>query len=165
MGSKRTCGSMENMECCPSRNQRTEVAKVVAITRGMKERARNSKRSNSMARITPAIGVLNVAAIPAPAPQASNTLRSDAVVAMNCPTSEPSAPPVWMMGPSAPNGPPVPMAMAAESGFRMAMTFDFVAAVLGHEADNQTSDNRDDDDPIMEGSVFRTAEMKRPRVI
>src|SRR6185437_11075707 len=50
-------------------------------------------------------------------------------------------------------------------GFRNAMTFDFVAAVLGHEADNQTSDNRDDDDPIMEGSVFRTAEMKRPRVI
>jgi len=30
------------------------------------------------------------------------------------------APPVMMIGPSAPNGPPVPMAMADDSGFRMA---------------------------------------------
>ena len=30
------------------------------------------------------------------------------------------APPVMMIGPSAPNGPPVPMAMADESGFRIA---------------------------------------------
>jgi len=28
--------------------------------------------------------------------------------------------PVWMIGPSAPNGPPVPMAIAAEIGFRIA---------------------------------------------
>jgi hypothetical protein len=73
-----------------------------------------------MARMTPAIGVLNVAAMPAAAPQASNTLRSTAVVEMSWPTSEPNAPPVWMMGPSAPNGPPVPIAMAAETGFNIA---------------------------------------------
>ena len=40
---------------------------------------------------------------------------------MSCPTSEPSAPPVAMIGPSAPNGPPVPMAIAAEIGFRKVM--------------------------------------------
>ncbi len=90
------------------------------MTSGMNERDLNSKSSSSMARITPAIGVLNVAAMPAAAPQASSTLRSAAVVCISCPTSDPIAPPVWMMGPSAPNGPPVPMAIAAEIGFRMA---------------------------------------------
>ena len=69
-----------------------------------------------MARITPAIGVLKVADIPAAAPHASNTLRSAAVVEINWPTSEPNAPPVWITGPSAPNGPPVPIAIAAEIG-------------------------------------------------
>ena len=68
------------MDCCPSRIARTLVASVLAITRGMNERERNSNSSSSIARITPAIGVLKVAAMPAPAPQASNTLRSDAVV-------------------------------------------------------------------------------------
>ncbi len=33
---------------------------------------------------------------------------------------EPNAPPVMMMGPSAPKGPPEPMAMAEEIGLRMA---------------------------------------------
>jgi hypothetical protein len=46
----------------------------------MKDRDLNSKSSNSMARITPAIGVLKVADIPAAAPQASSTFRSAAVV-------------------------------------------------------------------------------------
>ena len=36
----------------------------------------------------------------------------------NWPTNEPSAPPVAMIGPSAPNGPPVPIAIAEEIGFR-----------------------------------------------
>ena len=36
-----------------------------------------------------------------------------------CAKIEPNAPPVMMIGPSAPNGPPVPMEIAAESGFRM----------------------------------------------
>src|SRR6185437_2604669 len=37
---------------------------------------------------------------------------------MSWPISEPSPPPVAMIGPSAPNGPPVPMAIAADSGLR-----------------------------------------------
>ena len=54
--------------------------------------------------------------MPAAAPAASSVFRSAAVVRSSCPRSEPSAPPVAMIGPSAPNGPPVPMATAAESG-------------------------------------------------
>ena len=104
----------------PINQKCTLVAIVLAITNGMNERDLNSNSSSSIARITPAIGVLKVAAIPAAAPQASKTLRSAAVLCMNWPTSEPTAPPVWMMGPSAPNGPPVPMAMAAEMGFSRA---------------------------------------------
>ena len=37
------------------------------------------------------------------------------------PSSDPSAPPVTMIGPSAPNGPPVPMAIADDSGLAMAV--------------------------------------------
>ena len=37
------------------------------------------------------------------------------------PRSEPIAPPVTMIGPSAPNGPPVPMAIAADSGLATAV--------------------------------------------
>src|SRR5690606_3678206 len=36
----------------------------------------------------------------------------------SCPSSDPSAPPVAMIGPSAPNGPPVPIDTAADSGLR-----------------------------------------------
>ena len=49
-----------------------------------------------------------------------------------CPTSEPSAPPVAMIGPSAPKGPPVPMAMAAESGLRNVMRGGDAALVEEH---------------------------------
>ena len=56
--------------------------------------------------------------MPAAAPAASRIFRSSALMRTTCPTSEPSAPPVAMIGPSAPNGPPVPMATAAESGLR-----------------------------------------------
>ena len=38
----------------------------------------------------------------------------------NCASSEPTAPPVMMMGPSAPNGPPDPMDIAADTGFSTA---------------------------------------------
>ena len=39
---------------------------------------------------------------------------------MTCPASDPSAPPVTMIGLSAPNGPPVPIATAADAGFAIA---------------------------------------------
>ena len=84
----------------------------------MSERGRNSKSSSSIASSTAETGLPKVAAMPAAAPAASSVLRSAAVTGSSWPSSEPSAPPVAMIGPSAPNGPPVPMAIAADSGLR-----------------------------------------------
>ncbi len=102
----------------PTAARRTAAAAVLASATGTSERARYSKRRSSTASKVAATGLPKVAAMPAAAPAASRVLRSSAVVAKSCPTSEPRAPPVAMIGPSAPNGPPVPMAMAAESGLR-----------------------------------------------
>jgi hypothetical protein len=65
-------------------------------------------------------GAANVADMPAHAPATSSVFRSALVKWKNCAISEPKAPPVMMMGPSAPNGPPEPMAIAAEIGFKIA---------------------------------------------
>ena len=73
-----------------------------------------------MARTTAAKGVPNVAAIPAAAPDASRILRSAGETGSTWPSNDPMAPPVTMIGPSAPNGPPVPMATAADNGLATA---------------------------------------------
>ena len=96
-------------------------ATLAATTRGTNARLENSNSSSSMASTTAASGAPKVAAIPAAAPLASRILRSEGETWMTWPSSEPSAPPVTMIGPSAPNGPPVPMAIAAESGLAMAV--------------------------------------------
>ena len=96
-------------------------AMLAATTSGTKARAENSKSSSSMASITEARGAPKVAAIPAAAPLASRILRSEGETSMTWPTREPSDPPVTMIGPSAPNGPPVPMATAADSGLATAV--------------------------------------------
>ena len=95
---------------------RTAVAAALASATGMIERGRNSNRSSSTARSTAETGLPKVAAMPAAAPAASSVFRSMAVVLTICPSSDPSAPPVAMIGPSAPNGPPVPMEIAALTG-------------------------------------------------
>ena len=82
----------------------------------MSDRGRNSNSSSSIASSTADTGLPKVAAMPAAAPAARSVLRSDDVVASTCPSTDPSAPPVAMIGPSAPNGPPVPIAMAADIG-------------------------------------------------
>ena len=64
------------------------------------------------------MGVPKIAAMPAVAPEAKSIFRSLWVILVICPSVEPNAPPVAMMGPSAPNGPPVPMAIAEEIGLR-----------------------------------------------
>jgi hypothetical protein len=74
----------------------------------------------SIARMTAARGVPKIAAIPAAAPLASKILRSAGVTLIPWPTKDPSAPPVTMIGPSAPNGPPVPIATAADVGLATA---------------------------------------------
>ena len=100
---------------------RTPVAVAAASATGIKDRGRSSKSSSSTASRTADTGLPKVAAIPAAAPAASSVLRSAAVVRKSWPSSEPNAPPVAMIGPSAPKGPPVPMAMAAESGLSSVM--------------------------------------------
>lgn len=107
----------ENAGAVPTSAIRTAAAVQAANATGTNERARYSKRSSSIASSTAATGEPNVADMPAAAPDASRIFRSSAVIFANCPTSEPSAPPVAMMGPSAPNGPPVPIATTADSGF------------------------------------------------
>ncbi len=54
--------------------------------------------------------------MPAAAPATSSVLRSALVRWKNCAISEPNAPPVMMIGPSAPNGPPEPIEIADDSG-------------------------------------------------
>jgi len=62
--------------------------------------------------MTPPMGVLKVDAIPAPAPAATSAIRCPTGMRMTCPSVEPSAEPIWMIGPSRPTDEPVPIAMA-----------------------------------------------------
>jgi hypothetical protein len=97
------------------------LATLAATTSGSNARVENSKRSSSIASTTDASGAPKVAAIPAAAPDASRILRSLGDTFTTWPTKEPSAPPVTMIGPSAPKGPPVPIAIAAETGLATAV--------------------------------------------
>jgi hypothetical protein len=58
--------------------------------------------------------------IPAAAPATSSVFRSAAESSNSWATIDPTAPPVMVIGPSAPNGPRVPMETAEEIGFRTA---------------------------------------------
>ncbi len=102
----------------PTKAARTAAAVTLASATATTDAGLYSNSSSSIASSTAAIGLPNVAAMPAAAPAARRVLRSSALIGSSCPTSEPRAPPVAMIGPSAPNGPPVPMAIAAETGFR-----------------------------------------------
>src|SRR5208337_5135445 len=86
----------------------------------MRLRGFHSNKRSSTARSTAAIGVLNVAAIPPAAPATSRVLRSAAVRWKTWAIIDPNEPPVMMIGPSAPNGPPEPIEMADEIGLSRA---------------------------------------------
>jgi hypothetical protein len=58
--------------------------------------------------------------MPAAAPATSSVFRSALDRWRNCATSDPNAPPVMMIGPSAPNGPPEPIEIADDSGLSTA---------------------------------------------
>ena len=85
---------------------------------GIIDLGENSNNNNSIARKMAAMGLPNMAAMPAVAPAASNIFLSLWVILNICPSEEPRAPPVAMMGPSAPKGPPVPIEMADDMGFK-----------------------------------------------
>ena len=108
----------ENTGAEPTSAARTPVAAAEASATGITDRGRYSNNNSSTASSTADTGLPKVAAIPAAAPADSRILRSSPVVFRSWPTSDPSPPPVAMIGPSAPKGPPVPIAMAAEIGLR-----------------------------------------------
>ena len=77
---------------------------------------------SSMANMTPPMGVLKVAAMPAPAPAATSEIRCHTGMRMICPMVDPSAEPIWMIGPSRPTDEPLPIAMADARDFTNATT-------------------------------------------
>ncbi len=105
----------------PPRNSgRAKPATAQAMATGRRLRGRSSNSSSSMASSMAATGVPNTAVMPATAPATSNAFLSALDRWKNCAMSEPIAPPVMMIGPSAPNGPPLPIAMAKASGLSTA---------------------------------------------
>ena len=100
--------------------RRAAAAVALASATGMKLRGFHSNSSSSTARITAATGEANVADMPAAAPATSSVLRSALVRWKNWAITEPNAPPVMMIGPSAPNGPPDPIEIADDSGLSSA---------------------------------------------
>lgn len=104
----------------PSSGTRARAAASAATVTGIRLLGFHSNRSSSTARSTDATGEPNTAAMPAAAPAARSVLRSAAVRWKSCAKSDPKAPPVMMIGPSAPKGPPVPMEMADDTGLSTA---------------------------------------------
>ncbi len=111
------CG---NSGTADSTQPRSTTAVMHATRTGMKLRGFHSNSSSSTASSTEAIGVPNTAVMPALAPATSSVFRSAALRSKHWANKEPSAPPVMMIGPSAPNGPPVPIDIAEEIGFSAA---------------------------------------------
>lgn len=72
---------------------------------------------------TPPIGVLNVAAIPAPPPAATSVISCQRDTRQRCPSQDANAAPIWMIGPSRPTEPPLPIETADAT--------DFTAATIG----------------------------------
>ena len=104
----------------PSSGTRNAPATAAAQATGIKLRGFHSKSSSSTASRAAATGVPNTAAIPPAAPATSSVFRSAGDRWNAWANNEPNAPPVMMIGPSAPNGPPVPIEIAEDSGLRIA---------------------------------------------
>ncbi len=76
----------------------------------------------SIAKSTPPIGVLNVAAMPAPAPAAISVMRCHTGTRSHRPRVEAKDEPIWTMGPSRPTDPPLPIDRAEASDLTTATT-------------------------------------------
>ena len=113
---------MANAGWMPKKMRPMNVAVPVASATGRKVRALNSGIINSMANITPPIGVLKVAAMPAPAPAATSVMRCHGAMRIICPSVEPMAEPIWIIGPSRPTAAPVPIDSAEASDLITATT-------------------------------------------
>ena len=98
------------------------VAAPVATTTGRKVRLDTSGSRISSANITPPSGVLKVAAMPAPAPAAISVIFCQVDSPIARAKVEPSAAPIWMIGPSRPTAAPVPIDSAEASDLMTATT-------------------------------------------
>ena len=96
------------------------VAVPVAIATGRNVLTLISGIISSVANSTPPIGVLKVAAMPAPAPAATKMMRCPIDMRITCPSVEPNAEPIWMIGPSRPTAAPLPIDSAEASDFATA---------------------------------------------
>ena len=65
-----------------------------------------------MAKTAPPRGALKVAAIPAPAPQATSVMIWRSEIRSTWPTVDPMPAPIWAIGPSRPADPPDPIVSA-----------------------------------------------------
>ena len=148
----------------PKKMRPTKVAVPVASATGKKVRALNSGIINSIANMTPPIGVLKVAAMPAPAPAATSVMRCQGAMRTICPSVDPSAAPIWMIGPSRPTAAPVPMEQRRGERFdhrndrpdqafavidrvhhlRHAVSARFRSEIGDQEGDDQAADDRDE---------------------
>ena len=113
---------MANAGWMPKKMRPMKVAVPVASATGRKVRALNSGIISSMANMTPPIGVLKVAAMPAPAPAATSVMRCHGAMCTIWPSVEPIAEPIWMIGPSRPTAAPVPIDNAEASDLITATT-------------------------------------------
>jgi hypothetical protein len=113
-------GVIDISGCGPSRSRRTAPAVTQAIATGTSDRGFHSNSRISTASSVADMGQLKVAAMPADAPATIKTVRSESVIGSSWPSTDPTAPPVMMTGPSAPNGPPEPIEIAVAIGFRIA---------------------------------------------
>ena len=147
----------------------------LATATGTRLRGLHSNSRSSTARRIAATGVAKVADMPAAAPATSRVVRSASVTCIHCPISDPTAPPVMMIGPSAPNGPPEPIAIAAETGFRSAIfgvnlramqqdcldglgnpvSADLVGPETRHQPHQDTADYRDHHHPVAQRAACR----------
>ena len=96
------------------------VAAPVATTTGRKVRFETSGNRISSANSTPPSGVLKVAAMPAPAPAESRVIFCQVESLMAWEKAEPSAAPIWMIGPSRPTAAPLPIESAEASDLMIA---------------------------------------------
>ena len=83
-------GGTKNAGCEPRNSRPMKVAVPVDSATGRKVRALTSGSISSMANSTPPIGVLKVAAMPAPAPAATRVMRCHAAMRISWPRVEPN---------------------------------------------------------------------------
>ena len=148
----------------------TSVAAPVAMTTGRKVRLETSGSRISIANSTPPSGVLKVAAMPAPAPAESRVIFWPGERPSAREKDDPSAEPIWMIGPSRPTDAPRPdrkrggerlddrddaanVAALVVDGvhhLRDAVTLGFGREALHEKDDDKAAEDRRQDDPVSE---------------